>query len=166
MTSSPDDDPTIYTENGPLLPSSIYAMESLRSGSSQHRDELNLWDMGNPPVSQTGEVNHLATWLNRILCCGSKDSGERVFDAASRWVKGPQPPQPFAITPILSQFQTAPTDYLHSLFPRRKHKLWLFAIFHLLWAAVFLGALSISISGCQVTGYSSPVRLSCASRFW
>ena len=97
---------------------------------------------------------------------GPEEAAARIFYALCGWVKGPQPPRPFTIKPILPQLQDIPRDILRNRWPARRHKILLLIIICLLWAATYLGVLSVSISRCQIPGYKSPVRLSCVSRFW
>lgn len=97
---------------------------------------------------------------------GPKTSTARIFHALYRWIKGPRPPRPFKIRPILPELQNVPPALLQKYFPSQKQKFWLLVMFYFLWLSVSLGVLSISLSGCKVPGYETPVRLSCVSRFW
>ena len=90
----------------------------------------------------------------------------RTFYAIEQWVRGPRPPRPYRITPILAQLQPMPLKTFRRYFPRRQQRFCLLGAVFLLWLIIFLGVLSRSVLGCQIPGYRTPVRLSCVSRFW
>ena len=179
MSSSADDNLPSHEVNDHLLESSSYPLKAVNGRTPRYRDgiedaytghispSLSLDEPENR-VSQVYEEGFLTERPNPIcsLYGGPKESAARVFHALCRWVKGPRPPRPFKIKPILPQLQNLPLAFLHKHFPGRRQRIWLLIIFYFLWGGVFLGVLSMSISGCQVPGYKTPVRLSCVSRFW
>lgn len=120
------------------------------------------------PISNTHEEDFLTDVpnLTHPHHSGLKKSAVHIFYDLYQWVKGPQPPRPFKISPLLPRLQNAPTVFLHKHFPERNQRFWLLLIICVLWVSLFSGVLSASLSGCQVSGYNTPVRLSCVSRFW
>lgn len=97
---------------------------------------------------------------------GRKTTVASIFHVFSRWMKGPRPSRPFKIKPILSHVQNSPIAFLDRYLPRREQRFCLLLIVCLLWIVSFSAVLSTSISGCHISGYHTPVRLSCVSRLW
>ena len=179
MSTSPDDEPPSLEEDDHLLTSSRYPMDVLKGGTPRYRDGIQHANTGQSSASfpfdiSEGRISHaqeeafLTARPNSIDSRNgrAKKSAVRILHALCRWAKGPRPPRPFRIKPILPQLQNVPLAFLQRYIPGRQQKVWLFMIFYLLWVCVFLAVLSISVSGCQVPGYRTLVRLSCVSRFW
>lgn len=120
------------------------------------------------PISNIHEEDFFTYSPNSIHSHHSsfKKSAARIFYDLCQWVKGPQSPRQSKISPFLPRLQNAPIDFLHKHFPERNQRYWLLLIICFLWVGLFSGVLSTSLSGCQVFGYNTPVRLSCVSRFW
>ncbi|KAL6713895.1 hypothetical protein ACLMJK_008389 [Lecanora helva] len=128
----------------------------ISGGGAQHGEDFNLLarieilDEANPQWP-TSPLLHSCYRRWRTFC---------------RWSQGPQSPRQFKIKPFQPQLQNAPLAILQRALPTRKKKLWLFIIFSFIWAYLSLAILYSSVSGCQVPGYETPIRLSCVSRFW
>lgn len=90
----------------------------------------------------------------------------RVVNSIATWIKGPQPPRPYKITPFFPAIQTAPPRLLDKYVPKRKHKGWLLVAFYALWLLCFSLVLRKSAFSSDIGDYGSPVRLTCLSRFW
>lgn len=112
-------------------------------------------------ISITGALNSLHSQNAR-----PERSAVLIFDTLSRWVKGPQPSRQIKINTILPRFQHIPIAFLDTHFSGRKQRISLLLIICFLWITVFSAILSTSISGCRISGYRSPIRLSCVSRLW
>ena len=179
MSSSPDDEPLSLEENGHLLASFSYPMDVLRSSNPRYRDGVEDANTGQTSpllssdaseigVAQVQEDGFLTARLKSIYSHhgGPKRLGARISRAFCQWTKGPRTPRPFEIKTIMPQLQTAPPALLHKHFPGQRGKLSLLIILCLLWVVVFLTVLYISISRCQIPGYTTPIRLSCVSKFW
>ncbi|KAF4544139.1 LCCL domain-containing protein [Lasiodiplodia theobromae] len=90
----------------------------------------------------------------------------RVVNSIATWIKGPQPPRPYKITPFFPAIQTAPPRLLDKYVPKRKHKGWLLVAFYALWLLCFSLVLRKSAFSSDIGDYGSPLRLTCLSRFW
>jgi hypothetical protein len=90
----------------------------------------------------------------------------RVWSATARWVRGPQPPRPWRITPYFERWQTLPVRTLDRFFPKRSHKAALLAGFYAAWLLTFSLLLKKSAFAVDVEGYGAPVTVGCLARFW
>lgn len=91
---------------------------------------------------------------------------QRVVNSIATWVKGPQPPRPYKITPFFPAIQAAPPTLLNQYLPKRKQKAWLLVAFYALWLLCFSLVLRKSAFSTEIGEYGSPTRLTCLSRFW
>ena len=89
-----------------------------------------------------------------------------VTSGVARWARGPQPPRPYAITPVLPAVQTAPLRYLDRFFPKRKQKVYLLVLHYALWLFSFVLLLRQSAFSTEVEGYGAPLTLSCEATLW
>ena len=170
MSNSADDVSRILAENERLLASpSTYPMSVL---NGQYHDEIDYQPVHHRPSigsdrdeDQASQINH-NTASNSVFRRqkGEKIPGTRILCDLYQWVQGPRPPRLFKIKPLLPQ--AAPLNLLEKFCPGQRQKFGLLIVFYLLWLVVFIVVLSTSVSGCQVPGYRTPVRLSCVSRFW
>ena len=179
MPNQPVDFGPSLDEGDDLLDSSSYSMRPL-STRNTYPDEVENsagWRQSSSltegtPVSQCSEdleegivdarLKSITAHLDRPRWLAAA----RAFYAVEQWVRGPQPPRPYRVTPILSQLQTFPLNSFRRFFPRGQQRFCLLVAIFLLWSIIFVGLLSISVLGCQIPGYRTPVRLSCISRFW
>lgn len=80
------------------------------------------------------------------------------------WTKGPQPPRPYTITPLLERFQTLPVRLLGRLPPWAR--LCIYAVAFVLWAVLFAVILTNYSLPTNFAGFGAPVALSCVSNLW
>lgn len=166
-------------EDNHLLPFSDSPSHDQSRKSPRHRDRITDQDIElgsissasfglENPYMQAHEANFITSSLDspRSHDNGLKKFATYIFRVLFRWVKGPQPSRPFKIEPILPRFQRIPIAFLDKYFPGRKQRFSLLLIFCLLWLLLFSAVLSTSISGCHISGYRTPIRLSCVSRLW
>jgi hypothetical protein len=90
----------------------------------------------------------------------------RAWSAIARWVRGPQPPRPWKITPYCERWQTLPGRTLDQFFPKQRHKAALLAGFYAAWLLTFSLLLKKSAFATEVEGYGAPVNVGCLARFW
>lgn len=90
----------------------------------------------------------------------------RAWAATKEWVKGPQPPRIYTITPIFPKVQHAPLSLLDRYAPRKTHRTFLLGFWYLAWLLVFSLALWRSSFAARIPGYGSPTRLGCSARYW
>ncbi|KKA19137.1 hypothetical protein T310_6901 [Rasamsonia emersonii CBS 393.64] len=126
--------------------------ESLHSAPS---DSLELLDYGSPDAGLLGQTGP-STSSRRKGCWGS----------CAAWLSGPQPPRQYRIEPFFPRFQTAPLRLVDRFLPTRSSRVWALVAFHALWALIFLSILHRSVTGPDIPGYGSPVRLSCGAQLW
>ncbi|KAJ0415074.1 LCCL domain-containing protein [Aspergillus carlsbadensis] len=82
------------------------------------------------------------------------------------WIRGPSPPHKYRINPWLARWQTAPDRLIERYFPSKKSKVALLLAALLIWGVVFISVLHASVTGQEIPGHGSPVKLSCWSRLW
>ncbi|KAK3696341.1 hypothetical protein LTR37_018006 [Vermiconidia calcicola] len=85
--------------------------------------------------------------------------------ATVRWVKGPQPPRTYTITPIFPTVQHAPLALLDRYAPKKIQRFWLLIALYACWLFAFSIILWQSASSAQIDG-KMPIRLGCAARYW
>ncbi|KAJ4293595.1 hypothetical protein N0V90_008878 [Kalmusia sp. IMI 367209] len=90
----------------------------------------------------------------------------RAWRATVVWVRGPQPPRPWRIRPLLPKVQRAPLQLLDRYVPKRKHKVILLIIFYFAWFLSFSLVLHRSAFAADIPGYGSPVNIRCTDRLW
>ncbi|KAF2719007.1 hypothetical protein K431DRAFT_287181 [Polychaeton citri CBS 116435] len=94
---------------------------------------------------------------------------KRVQDgwgATKTWVKGPQPPRIYKITPFLSTVQHVPIAILDRWAPKRIQRFGLLIFVYFCWLFSFGLILWQSRAGAEIPHYGAPVRLSCSARYW
>jgi hypothetical protein len=83
-----------------------------------------------------------------------------------KWLRGPQPPRIWHITPIFEEVQTYHLKLLERYAPKKSQKFWLLVSFYILWLFVFSIMLWRSAFAGDVSGYGKPHVLSCSSKLW
>ncbi|KAL4952808.1 LCCL domain-containing protein [Aspergillus filifer] len=86
--------------------------------------------------------------------------------ATAEFVKGPEPPYPLLLNPLIPQIQELPRRYLDKFFPKRKHKVSLLLLLYLVWFVPWTVLFLHSRSAGYIEGYGRPVTLSCSTTFW
>ncbi|KAL3492728.1 hypothetical protein BJX62DRAFT_202235 [Aspergillus germanicus] len=84
----------------------------------------------------------------------------------SDWICGPSPPHKYRINHWLARWQTAPDRLIERYFPSKKSKVALLLAALLAWGVVFISILHASVTGQEIPGHGSPLKLSCWSRLW
>lgn len=82
------------------------------------------------------------------------------------WIRGPDPPRTWKITPYFPAVQTAPLVLLDRLAPKRKQKFWLLIALYFCFLLVFITVLHESAFADTVPGYGTPTNLGCTDTFW
>ena len=177
LSGSSNDEPSDLKDNNrPLLPANSSLRDtnvqspqySDRDGGEIDGEDVELGSVSSP-LGGIEDLSPSIRWVDsRRLPRSSipKNSAIPLLPALGHWISGPQPPRRFRIEPLLPRLQSLPISILDARFSGRKQKVWLFAVVCLCWSILFTGILTTSIYGCNVSGYSSPTRLSCISRFW
>ena len=83
-----------------------------------------------------------------------------------KWLRGPQPPRIWHITPLFEEYQTYHLKVLEHFAPKKKQKFWLLFWFYILWLLVFSIMLWRSAFAGDVQGLGKPIVLGCTTRFW
>lgn len=119
-----------------------------------------------PTIELEGSHRHtVSSWQDRVadrIPPGLK----RAWAATKKWVKGPQPPRIYTITPFFPKVQHAPLAILDRYAPRKTHRILLIALVYALWLLSFSLALRRSSFAAQIPGYGSPTRLGCSAKYW
>ena len=91
---------------------------------------------------------------------------KNAWAATVRWVKGPQPPRTYVITPLFPKVQHAPIALLDRYAPRKVLRFWLLIALYASWLLAFSLILWSSSFSAEVPGYGTPLRLGCQARYW
>jgi hypothetical protein len=142
-----DSDDDVTSPNAPLNGSGRPSLEF---------DGLGLG--GGPPSKPTTFRQKLADRIPEPL--------KRAWDATASWVKGPDPPRIFTITPIFPKIQHAPIVFLETYFPTQTQRSWLWVLWFAAWLISFSLLLRASSFSASIPGHGSPVRLACGARYW
>ncbi|KXT00346.1 hypothetical protein AC578_5874 [Pseudocercospora eumusae] len=89
-----------------------------------------------------------------------------AWTATRRWIKGPDPPRTYHITPLFPNVQHIPVNILDRYAPKKTQRLLLLLLAHAGWLLIFSLMLWKSSFAAQIPAYGTPVRLSCAARYW
>ena len=82
------------------------------------------------------------------------------------WMKGPDPPRTWKISPILPQVQNLPLALLDHYAPKRKQRILLLAALYFCYLLVFISVLHHSAFSDEVPGYGTPTNIGCTDTFW
>lgn len=88
----------------------------------------------------------------------------RCSRKVSGWLKGPEPPRTYRITPIFERVQTIPTRALARL--PQWARLGMYLGGFVLWAVLFGVILTNYSLPTNFVGYGAPVPLSCVANLW
>ena len=89
-----------------------------------------------------------------------------LWKTTATWVKGPDPPRIFTISPFLPSVQHAPLGLLDRYAPKRYHRFWLLVVFYLAWLLSFILIQWKSSFTSDIPGYGAPVTLWCGATYW
>jgi hypothetical protein len=119
-----------------------------------------------PTIELSGSHRHTThSWQDRIAD-RIPPGIQRAWAATKKWVKGPQPPRIYTITPYFPKVQHTPLAVLDHYAPRKTHRALLLALIYAAWLLSFSLALWRSSFAAQIPGYGSPTRLSCSAKYW
>jgi hypothetical protein len=88
----------------------------------------------------------------------------RYSDKAVAWLKGPEPPRTYRITPFLERFQTFPVRMLARL--PQWSRVCIYVVAFVLWAVLFGVILTNYSIPANFAGFGAPVPLSCVTTLW
>ena len=91
---------------------------------------------------------------------------KKAWEATVIWVKGPQPPRTYIITPFFPKIQHAPIALLDRYAPKKMQRFWLLISIYACWLLAFSIVLWKSSISAEVPGYGAPLRLGCQARYW
>lgn len=115
-------------------------------------------------------VTSLPVWLEEPstspLWRWTPPAVKRAGRAAVDWMRGPDPPKPLLLTPILPGIQQKPVEWLNRVCPKRKHKLLLLLTVYAVWFLSWSLTLHFSVSCNEIEGYGKPQPISCKSNYW
>jgi hypothetical protein len=86
--------------------------------------------------------------------------------ATANFIKGPDPPNPLLLMPLIPQIQELPVRYLNKFAPKRRHKISLLLLLYLAWFLPWTILFLHSRSAGHIAGYGRPRTLSCSTSFW
>ncbi|CZT21647.1 related to LCCL domain protein [Ramularia collo-cygni] len=120
-----------------------------------------------PPSTEFDGLRYpTASSLRERIAQQIPPSVQRVWHSTVKWVKGPQPPRIYTITPFFPKIQHMPNALLDRYAPKRIHRFGLLILLYASWLAVFSLMLWKSSAAAEIPGYGKPFRLSCAARYW
>ena len=91
---------------------------------------------------------------------------KKAWAVTVHWVKGPQPPRRYSITPLFPKVQHAPIALLDRHAPKRIQRFWLLVSLYACWLLAFSIILWKSSFSAEIPDYGSPLRLGCGARYW
>lgn len=142
------DDPRFSDEEETLLPS---------ASDSLHVRRVGLEEPGSASSNKSWKVRLQQRIPPRL---------HRYWENTVIWVKGPDPPRIFSITPIFPAIQHAPLKLLDRYAPKRIHRFWLLIAFYGAWILAFVLIQWRSSFAGEIPGYGAPVRLWCGATYW
>jgi len=86
--------------------------------------------------------------------------------SVAKWAKGPDPPRPWRIKPLLPTIQEAPIRLLDKLAPKRTQRVTLLLVAYFLYIFAFVLVQRESSFAGEIPGYGNPARISCGASFW
>ncbi|KAI9667181.1 MAG: hypothetical protein M1831_001358 [Alyxoria varia] len=91
---------------------------------------------------------------------------KRVFHAVIKWVRGPDPPRIWKITPFLPKLQALPIRLLDRYVKTRMQRVWLLLALYFCFLLCFVTILHESAFTSEIPGYGSPSVIGCTDSFW
>jgi hypothetical protein len=88
----------------------------------------------------------------------------RYTRKTSGWLKGPEPPRPYRVTPFFERIQTFPVQTLARL--PQWARACIYLVGFVLWAVLFGIILSDYSLPTNFAGFGAPVPLSCVTNLW
>ncbi|KAH8656489.1 hypothetical protein BGZ60DRAFT_417099 [Tricladium varicosporioides] len=85
---------------------------------------------------------------------------------AVRWAQGPDPPQPYTITPFLPIIQELPIRWLDRYIPKRRHRIALLILYYFYWLLTFALVLRESTFATEIEGWGAPGNIGCGNTYW
>lgn len=136
----------------------------------RYRDDSDDDETIGPPDAPLTEFDGLArpkspSWRARIAE-RVPPRLKRAWETTVTWVKGPQPPRVYRITPIFPKIQHIPIALLDRYAPKKVQRFWLLVALYICWFFVFSLMQWKSSFAVQIPGYGNPVRLGCGARYW
>ncbi|KAK4565697.1 hypothetical protein LTR86_003545 [Recurvomyces mirabilis] len=104
-------------------------------------------------------------WLSKIVD-QIPQPVKNGWEATKTWVKGPDPPRIFTITPLFPSIQHIPTTLLDRYAPKRMHRFWLLVLVLASWLLSFSLILRASNFSASIPGYGQPIHLHCGASYW
>lgn len=120
-----------------------------------------------PPSTEFDGLRYTtASTLQERISQQIPPSVKRTWQSTVNWVKGPQPPRIYTMTPFFPKIQHIPIAILDRYAPRKLHRFWLLVLLYASWLLVFSLVLWKSSVAAKIPGYGNPIRLSCGARYW
>ncbi|KAF2754661.1 LCCL domain-containing protein [Pseudovirgaria hyperparasitica] len=153
------------TSNEPARPSEYRDDEA-----SVSSDTITLDDSALIALSEASNDEYFRAsqprWKRYVPRISSSSRLSRYVKAVDKWIKGPQPPRRWHITPFFPAVQEFPIVLLERYCPKRKQKVAALILAYLAWFICFASILRKSAFSADVPGYGSPVNYGCEDRFW
>ncbi|KAG8165913.1 hypothetical protein KVR01_004465 [Diaporthe batatas] len=90
----------------------------------------------------------------------------RRYGTAVSWLRGPDPPRPWKIRPLLPRVQQLPLRLVDRLLPRRWQRAVVLLVFYVCWIATFGAVMHKSSAVDDIGGQGSPFLVGCGGSFW
>ncbi|TGJ79042.1 hypothetical protein E0Z10_g9720 [Xylaria hypoxylon] len=90
----------------------------------------------------------------------------RVTNTVVRWVRGPQPPRIWKISPFFPNIQHAPLRLLDRVLPAKRHRLWFFFAYFAAWILTFALVFWKGEVASEIEGWGEPSVISCGVTYW
>ena len=163
------DNRQIYTDDQPQSGHGAPAHARYRDDPASDDEDILLPPSASDSLRQVGmedpESPRKPSWKARIR----NNLPPRLIQywhATATWVKGPDPPRIFSISPLFPTVQHAPIRLLDRYAPKKIHRIILLLCFYAAWLLAFSLIQWRSSFASEIPGYGAPVRLGCTAHYW
>lgn len=90
----------------------------------------------------------------------------RLGLSIAQWSKGPKEPKDYTIKPLFPAVQEAPLFLLDKYLPSRKHRVWLFMGYVVIWILTFCLVMRQGLRASEILTYGTPSDIGCGTTYW
>ncbi|KAI1127888.1 hypothetical protein F5Y10DRAFT_241986 [Nemania abortiva] len=162
-SSSPTSPDIEHQQRRPLRPHSldgvVTPLESDESDCSvDHVDRLDPANPVTPRFMQDQAARKHWRWVPY--------PARRTAEAVVRWIKGPQNPRIWKITPFFPAIQELPPRLLGRILPTKRHRLWLLFAYFAAWVLTFALVFWQGQVASEIEGWGEPSDIGCGATYW
>lgn len=91
---------------------------------------------------------------------------QRRYGTTVTWLRGPEPPRPWKMRPLLPRVQQIPPRLVDRFLPRRWQRAIVLLVFYICWIVTFGAVMHKSSAVDDIGGQGSPFLVGCGGSFW